>query len=224
MKIPEEAIKKALELGADVAGFVPAKKMIGCPSELSAGPQGFSNSKGSFLVLGLYHDPEKPEMDWWEEKSSTPGDRILHRITTEISRWLGEVHGIDAHDIPYQIHDGGIYLKDAAVLAGLGKIGKNNLVIVPGFGPKVRFRALWADLEVPEPGIIKEFLFCEKCSRICHRKCPMDAFPNDSYSRERCLKRIDLDKSLAAETARNTGKGTLVDHCRTCELVCPMGR
>ena len=224
MKIPEEAIKKALELGADAAGFVPAKKMIGCPSEISAGPQGFSKSGGSFLILGLYHDPEKPEMDWWEEKSSTPGDRMLHRITTEISRWLGEVHGIDAHDIPYQVCDGGIYLKDAAVLAGLGKIGKNNLVIVPGFGPRVRFRALWADLEVPERGIIKKSLFCEKCTQICHKKCPMDAFPNGSYSREKCLERINQNKSTAAETFRKTGKKTPVDHCRTCELVCPMGK
>ncbi|MBN1432930.1 MAG: hypothetical protein JW931_09185 [Methanomicrobiaceae archaeon] len=224
MKITEEAIQKALGLGATVAGFVPAKKMNGCLSEIAGGPQGFSKDNGAFLILGLYHDPEKPEMDYWEEKNSTPGDRTLHKITDEISGWLSDIHGIRGHDIPYQIYDGGIYLKDAAVLAGLGTIGKNNLVIVPGFGPRMRFRALWADLEVPEQTIRQEPLFCEKCSRLCHKNCPMEAFPGGTYNRERCLERMNLDKSAAADLSKKTGNSTIVDHCRTCELVCPIDR
>ncbi len=47
--------------------------------------------------------------------------------------------------------DGGIYLKGAACLAGIGVMGRNNLVIVPGYGPGVRFRAIRVDLAVPGP-------------------------------------------------------------------------
>jgi len=39
--------------------------------------------------------------------------------------------GINACPLPYRVEQGGILLKDAAVLAGLGVTGKNNLVITP---------------------------------------------------------------------------------------------
>lgn len=224
MNIPEEAVQKAHSLGADAAGFVPARKLAGCPSEIADGPPGFSAEKGSFLVLGLYHDPEKPWMDFWNESSSTPGDQMLHRMTKEISKWLLENHGIKAHDIPYQIYDGGIYLKDAAVLAGLGRIGNNNLVLVPGFGPRIRFRALWADMDVPEPDLNEEPLFCEKCPNICQKQCPMKAFPEERYSRPKCMQRMDLDKAMAEEFPKVRGADVQVKHCRICELVCPSDR
>ncbi|WOF16016.1 hypothetical protein F1737_04510 [Methanoplanus sp. FWC-SCC4] len=224
MSVADEAIKKAVDLGATVAGFVPAKKLKNCPSALSAGPQGFQNFTGSIMVLGLYHDPDCPEMDLWEEGRSTKGDRMLHRMTKELCRWLKDVHGIDAHDIPYQVHNAGIYLKDAAILAGLGCIGKNNLVIVRGYGPKIRFRALWADLKTPEPSIQQQPNFCDVCSAPCHVNCPMNAFFDGKYHREKCLKRIDVNKKTAYKNSLETGSKKQIDHCRICELVCPGGQ
>ncbi|MBC8492582.1 MAG: hypothetical protein H8D43_02260 [Chloroflexi bacterium] len=38
---------------------------------------------------------------------------------------------INACPQPYRVEQGRILLKDAAVLAGLGVMGKNNLVITP---------------------------------------------------------------------------------------------
>jgi epoxyqueuosine reductase len=37
--------------------------------------------------------------------------------------------------LPYKVEEGGMFLKDAATLAGLGIIGKNNLLITPEFEP-----------------------------------------------------------------------------------------
>jgi epoxyqueuosine reductase len=140
-------LKKALDLGASIAGTLRADQLEDCPSARAAGPQGFRTFTGTIVVLGLYHDPEQPEMDWWEEGRGTPGDRMLRSIARELSVWLHDKHGIAAHDIPYQVYDGGIYLKDAAVMAGLGCIGRNNLVLTPEYGPRVRFRALWVDID-----------------------------------------------------------------------------
>ncbi|WP_216842858.1 hypothetical protein [Methanogenium sp. MK-MG] len=175
---------------------------------------------GRVIVLGLYHDPEHPEMDWWEEGRSTPGDRILYGMTTALSRWLREVHGREAHDIPYAVSDGGIYLKDAAVLAGLGMFGRNNLVIVPGFGPRIRFRALWTDLEVEALPLRECLSPCIKCGRPCQKHCPQQAFPGGHYSRERCLSRMDADKASVASRTSDTTQKESVRHCRNCELFC----
>jgi epoxyqueuosine reductase len=215
-----ELLAKAIALGASVAGFVPARLLRDCPSAQRAGPQGLARDSGSVIVLGLYHSTDHPEMDWWEEGRSTPGDRMLYGITTALSQWLCELHGREAHDIPYAVSDGGIYLKDAAVLAGLGMFGRNNLVIVPGFGPRIRFRALWADLDVEKPQVREYLPPCGECSRPCQNHCPQQAFPHGNYSRERCLSRMDADKASVSLRTSDTTKKEQVRHCRNCELCC----
>ncbi|WAI01710.1 hypothetical protein [Methanogenium organophilum] len=218
--IMNAVLAKALTLGASVAGYVPVSLLADCPSVRSAGPQGLARNSGTVIVLGLYHDPACPEMDWWEEGRSTPGDRILYGITTALSRWLGDEHGRVAHDIPYDVTEGGIYLKDAAVLAGLGVFGKNNLVIVPGFGSRIRFRALWADLEVGIKCVPECLSPCTGCSRPCQTHCPQDAFPGGRFSRKRCLSRMDADKAAVRSENSDTTEKKSVQHCRNCELLC----
>lgn len=218
MDLAVEVITQAQNLGATVAGLVPARALNGCPSAQSAGPPGFCADTGSIMVLGLFHDPDRPEMDWWEEGAGTPGDRMLQQTAERLCRWLREVHRIDARVLPYQIYDGGTYLKDAVVMAGLGFVGRNNLVIVPGCGPSIRFRALWVDFDVPKPYVMPCTAVCEECSAPCQTACPMHAFSGGRYHRAPCLERIDVNKKTA------TGERRPTDHCRVCELVCPAGR
>ncbi len=203
-EIIRAAIRKAHELGADIAGTVPAKRLVDCPSAIAEKRPG-SQDRGTYIVLGLSHDPEHPELDLWEPGRGTPGDRILARIGKDLARWLQEEYGVRARLIPYRLEDGGIYLKDAACMAGIGRMGRNNLVLVPGYGPRIRFRAVWADLDCPEePSPEGE----DPCA------CPMDAFSTGKYSREQCLARMNADKKSGRER---------IDHCRACELACPGG-
>ncbi len=206
-------LRKARELGADVAGAVPAKRLIDCPSAVADGYQGSQIDRGTYIILGLSHDPEHPELDLWTAERGTPGDRILRDIGRELGRWLQERYGIGSRVIPYQIYDGGIYLKDAACMAGIGRMGRNNLVLVPGFGPRVRFRAVWVDLECPEPEVSPIDNPCAGCEGYCIRACPMDAFGTGRFSRERCLGRMTADKASGRER---------IEHCRACELACPI--
>ncbi|CAB1081528.1 hypothetical protein D1AOALGA4SA_9178 [Olavius algarvensis Delta 1 endosymbiont] len=47
---------------------------------------------------------------------------------------------------------GGIFFKDSGVLAGLGSIGKNNLLVTPEYGPRIRVWPLLFDAELKPTG------------------------------------------------------------------------
>lgn len=212
MEITEEIVGHALMLGADVGGSLPAALLTDCPSARADNDQGSVRDQGTYIIIGLFHDPATPEMDYWEEGRGTPGDRQLGAIGRRLAGWLHETYAINAELLPYQLYDGGIYLKDAAVLAKIGSIGRNNLVLVPGYGPRIRFRAVWADIESVLPAPVDHTNPCMKCPGYCQNACPMRAFETGIYSRERCLERMDADKMRGKER---------IDHCRRCELACP---
>ncbi len=205
------ALERARELGADAAGAAPASRLVDCPSAVADGYRGSAAGRGIYIVLALHHPPEHPELDLWEEGRGTPGDRILQGIAKNLARWLQDVYGVRTRVIPYQIEDGGIYLKDAACMAGIGSMGRNNLVLVPGYGSRLRFRAVWADLDGLEEDPPVHDSPCAGCVGYCIRACPMDAFRTGRYSRERCLARMEADKASGRMR---------IDHCRACELAC----
>ncbi len=73
-----------------------------------------------------------------------------------------------------------ISYRHAAVLAGLGELGVNNLLLTPEHGPRVRMVALVTDAEL-EPGTPLEPSLCrpEKCGYACVKACPAGALPAD---------------------------------------------
>lgn len=56
--------------------------------------------------------------------------------------------------LPYHIEHGGVYMKDAAVLAGLGRMGKHNMLITPRYGPRLRLRVMLTEADLPSMGMI----------------------------------------------------------------------
>ena len=106
----------------------------------------------SLLVVAVAHPPERPELDWWFGRIDPPGNRVLARIVQGLCDWAVGDLGLRTTHLPYHVERGGIYLKDAAVLAGLGCVGLNNLLVTPDFGPRVRLRALALDVALPPPG------------------------------------------------------------------------
>ncbi len=96
----------------------------------------------SVLVLALVHKAAEPELDWWDAEGDSLGNRKLESIAKALRESLKEALNTTAHLLPYHVGKGGIFLKDASVLAGVGIIGMNNLLITPEFGPRIRLRAL----------------------------------------------------------------------------------
>jgi epoxyqueuosine reductase len=62
--------------------------------------------------------------------------------------------------------------RHAAVRAGLGEFGLNNLVLTPEYGPRMRFNSVITEAELtPSPLLEDKVCLGERCS-ICLEKCP----------------------------------------------------
>lgn len=218
-------IQKAKAFGASLAGIVPVASLENAPSyEICANVEWPEEAK-SLLVLALVHEISEPELDWWDDRpGGTPGNRQLGSIAKSLTQWLKEEFDIDARPLPYHVENGGIFLKDAAALAGLGCIGRNNLLITQEFGPRVRFRALFLDVDLQPTGPI-DFSPCETCDMPCRRMCPRKAFSNGSYRRAPCNEQMKEDvanKVVLEESNHDDSPSICIKYCRSCELACPV--
>jgi epoxyqueuosine reductase len=157
------------------------------------------------LILGLNHPKKDPRLDW-EERGDTWGNRHLRKISESLKQWLREKYDLDAQPLPYHVEKGGLFLKDAAVLSGIGIIG------------------LEGDLQTTEA--LEGFSPCETCEGFCQKACPMKAFPQGKYSRPICHKQMNADvvnKVPDGEIGENGKRNLLIKWCRACELSCPVG-
>lgn len=221
-------VEKARDLGAVAAGIAGVDLLKRSPShqmlakfgtkidgEYSYGEEYDLNAVDwpagarSAVVLAVSHPRDEPELDWSCASGQTPGNRLLVQVAQQLSDWLEESLDIRARPMPYHVENGGVYVKDAAVLAGLGSIGRNNIVISPDHGPRIRFRALLLDAELTPTGPIT-FDPCRDCDEPCRTACPQQAFAkavlssveagidalpgrDGSFSRSRCGLQLDKD-------------------------------
>ena len=179
----------------------------------------------SVLVLGLAHPADRPQLDWWSRKN-TEGNRQLIRISESLQRWLSSAHQIVATPLPYHLENGGLFLKDAAVLAGLGIIGNSNLLLHREWGPRIRLRALLINTALQPSKQLDDFAPCDDCDNRCHNACPQDAFSQGSYFRPACIAQmnIDIQNSAAQKSIDSSGQSVMTTrYCRACELICPAG-
>ncbi|MBW2411184.1 MAG: epoxyqueuosine reductase [Deltaproteobacteria bacterium] len=266
-----QIIEKAKELGATMAGIASVELLKKAPSQQLIRKIGmvvdeagsltvrwqdrFSETKwpakaGSVLVIAVSHPEDKPELDVWDPGGSSPGTRMLLRINRKLSKWIEETLGIKTHKLPYDVEHGGIFLKEAAVLSGLGCIGKNNLVITAELGSRIRLRAMLLEDELTPTGPI-DFDPCKGCEEFCRKACLRNAYEKNVFSsvetgvdslpgrdgyfnrancifgvirREGILDEIDdysQDDDLDIEKERRIEGG--IEYCRICELACPVG-
>jgi len=116
-----------------------------------------------------------------------------------------------------------IDLKRAAVEAGLGVLGKNNLVVTRKYGPRVRFGAVFVDADWPADGPINDY-FCPSCT-LCWNDCPTNALGSEGFTRAECIaefnptaKMVDLQRKLETHPSPCTRL-----QCVACITSCPIG-
>lgn len=222
----DKIIHKAIELGADDAGVCLAAELLdGRTHRKFPLPEGIKKQH-SILVIALSHPASRLELDYYVKHEgfrfgNSEGNRRLKDISNSLRQWLNK-EGVVSRDLHYYVEMGGVFLKEAAVLAGLGSIGKNNLLIHPGHGARIRFRAhLVESLLTPSTPLV--FDPCRECEQPCLAICPAQALDKEGYHHDACLAYMDQE---AAESSLipsgSDGNKVLreVRSCRICEFAC----
>jgi epoxyqueuosine reductase len=237
-KIEKTIVEKAKELGASVAGIASVDDLkVSKSYEIYDKSPFYAEYKRvdwreehrSILVWALVHPASEPALDWWsmKVKGFTPGNGVMRLQSRKLRIWMGEELGIQALSLPYQIEYGGAFLKDAAHLAGLGVIGKNNLLVTPEFGTRVRLRGIFMEAELEPTGPL-DFDPCNGCDMPCHRVCPRDAFRSGAFERALCRKENDKREAemeiLDGSIMGIEEPSEVMKPCRYCELACPIAQ
>jgi epoxyqueuosine reductase QueG len=102
-------------------------------------------------------------------------------------------------------------LRHVGYLAGLGQLGKNNLLINNKFGNMIQIGALLTDQEF-ESDPIAEYQACPPKCRICLDNCPQNALTGKTVIQKLC-RPLSIFK---------TEKGYFIKKCYECRKKCPM--
>ena len=246
--IEKSIVEKAKELGASLAGIARITDLKASKSyeiyakspfyeQYDRKSPNYTKFKGvkwppehkAVLVWALAHPASEPALDWWSMKvpGFTPGNGVMRLQSKKLRVWLGEELGINALSLPYQIEFGGAFLKDSAHLAGLGRIGKNNLLVTPEYGTRVRLRGIFMEAELTPTGPL-DFDPCKGCDRPCHRACPRNAFRSGAFERPLCMQENDkreADVEIVDGSIMGIEEPSEVSKpCRHCEFACPVAQ
>lgn len=171
------------------------------------------------IILGLVSTPERDLDDFvFDGRKSIMRGFILHAKDKE-DALLGFIHekGYSAElvgELGYSSR-GKPNLKHLAIAAGLGKQGKNTLVLHPRFGLWLRFMAIRTDAPIATtgPGIYSREVnpYCDAC-QACVQSCPVEILVP--------YRLLDPDRCLAAISGAWRGELAICDRC---VVVCPVG-
>ena len=261
IRLRDTFLSKIKEFGADIAGFSSVEMLLNGPSErlfpnmkdhtrdhfadeittgLPHGSVFWEKDARTALIYGVSHPAEKPELDWWCGEIDPPGNKKLLEISRKFIAFIkSDYPDISVYSRRYHVERGGLYLKDAAVMAGLGCIGKNNLLVTPQFGPRIRLRAVVLSADLPPTGPI-DFDPCAGCGASCRKHCPQNAFARQIYSeqetgtaqlpgRDGYFFRASCNTQMLSNE-ENAAEGMMpevcdhpekiIKYCRNCELFC----
>ncbi len=268
--LQKQIIEKALEFGADLVGFADVEELKKSPSHtifpqlpyftgldttcigmkgapINVGEVSWPDNAETMVIIAISHPEDQPELDWWQQEGQpggSPGILLLIRTLNKLAKWLKVEKGIESKNLAFAIQYGGIFVKDAVVISGVGILGKNNLVVTKKYGPRVRLRALSLPVKLGSTGPI-DFDPCADCEMPCRSVCPEKAFSEIVFStknfdqedlpgrtgvfdREKCNIQMDNDSEFA-EPLTIEVKGEIketkrIHFCRECEFACPVGK
>jgi epoxyqueuosine reductase len=213
----ETLARCATELGFPLVGEAPADGFPGVPP-----------ATRSVLVLGMPAlDPafdlelyleESGEKQWskWAYERLAAGAARLALLLRQCGEW--------AEPLTYEDSLSLLDLKVAAVRAGLGVWGLNNLVLTRRYGPRVRFGAVLTSAVLPPDRPLADY-YCVSCS-LCLAACPTGALGPGRFDRSLCLAEFDPDAEMASRQRQLLTFPTPHTRlqCAECISACPVGK
>jgi epoxyqueuosine reductase len=103
--------------------------------------------------------------------------------------------------------------RHAAQAAGLGRLGKNSLLITPQYGNRVHLVSVVTDVELaPDP--LLDWEPCPKGCTLCVKACPAGALQGDRRVEQAMCRPVVMER---------LPRGTIIESCRACRRACPAG-
>lgn len=211
--------EQAKQLGADLCGIGPADRFTEAPEGFH--PCDVLPGCKSVIVLACRFNPTTMNASSTSPYTVTRNDisNTMNHLAVRLADFIaGEGHdavpigsiGPDEYDEKTGRYRGTISLKHAAVLAGLGKIGKNTLLVNNQYGNMIWLSAVLTSVEL-ESDPIATYETCIPGCNLCIKNCPVQALDGVSMNQMACYEHAFGSKN---------GGGWKI-HCFTCRKICP---
>jgi epoxyqueuosine reductase len=143
---------------------------------------------------------------------------VLSKRLRKVVRWLRE----QGHEARFSVDSRPLFERAWAERAGLGFIGKNCCLIVPGLGSHVFLGAVVTTAKLGVDVPMKRR--CGEC-RLCLDHCPTDAFVGArQLDARRCISYLTIEHEGPIEPALAERMGDWVFGCDVCQDVCPYNK
>lgn len=217
-----EIKKFARSRGADIVGIAPVERFEKAPAGFH--PREIMSKVESVIVigkrfpLGVLKGNSKGAVTITYETIFAMLDCCAYEIISFIEKRGGQAMPIPA-DTPYLYWDadkqegrGDLSHKHAAVLAGLGSLGKNTLLLTPEFGNRVNLASVLANLSFEADPLLEADLCIPDCD-LCIKACPGNAIQGDGTV---------IQKECRKFHTETTPRGFKLFACWECRKVCPV--
>lgn len=131
----------------------------------------------------------------------------IEEVMTELK--IKYDYGVDNH-----AHDERL----AAAMAGVGYLGKNQLIINKNYGSYLFLGLVYLDLELEENFILDIDDNCGTCT-LCIQACPTKALSNTGFAVDKCISAYNQTKKILNEDEIKNNH--LLLGCDICQVVCP---
>lgn len=216
----EDRIKHILlELGADLCGIANVERFKDAPSGFH--PKDIYKDCQSVIVFaksmpkGLaYVNPRILYMKATDINLNEL-DRMSYLASLEIEKLGGSCVPVPS-DSPYDYWDkekmegrGLLSMRHAALLAGIGSMGKNTLIINKQYGNMINMGAVLTNFDLQSDPLSEEM--CIAGCHLCLDNCPQNA-----------LNGLTVNQKLCRQyTYSNNDRGFGVCNCNKCRVICP---
>jgi epoxyqueuosine reductase len=144
-------------------------------------------------------------------------------LRQRVRRLASFIRSLGAPDHPVQARplcdDAPVLERAWAARAGLGFVGKNGMLIVPGAGSMVLLGEVVTTLRLDPDAPMTER--CGACSR-CLDACPTGAFTGPFVlDPRRCVSYLTIEHRTAIDPVLREGVGSHLFGCDDCQTVCP---